>query len=328
MDLENHTEYPAAIFRSVVDDQRVAAAVVARVTFDITPDGARPSAEQPWIVSAAPWENEYGQMTADEVFIRGGTDVFLFGQAWASGRGVAEMEVVIEVGTKFRRCIAVVGHRSWVRRGKGLVPTAPRPFESIPLTLANAFGGKDRWDGLDVPYPDNAEGKGFVLEERTAEGVPLPNIEDPDHRIVRWNDRPAPIGLGMCPITCGLRLRNGIVLNDKSQIEELKPVFFNSAFPRMIADNAVVPGDVVRVTGVQPTGPHTFRIPELRLMTRLRFGNEVIERPLAIDQIGVESERSRFFVTYRYPFRYVLYPLQKRSCELLGPTHTYVERAS
>ena len=319
MELTNLTRYPAGLFRSVIDDNRFAAALVSRVTFDMTPNCQDPSDEQPWIVSAAPWKNEHGQMDGDEVFYRGGVDVFLFGNAWAPGRAVTEMNVTLEVGT-FRRHTLVLGDRAWVRRGRNLTPTAPVPFESVPLTLQYAFGGKDQWDGLDIPYPDNPMGRGYAIEEKSAEGRLLPNLEDPQHRIMRWDDRPDPVGFGVCPMTCGLRLRNGIVLDDKKQIQDLKPTLYNSAFPTMIAER-VMPGDLVRVSGVLRTGrPLAFPIPAFKMVARLQFGKEVIERPLVIDQVGIEAEHNRIFVTYRYPFRYVLYPLQKRTCELLVST--------
>lgn len=315
MELINHTRYPANIFRTVIDDNRFGAAVVARVTFDLTPDGPKPTADQPWQVSAAPWENEHGRIDGDEVFYRGGVDVFLFGKAWTSDGENNNVEVVINIGA-FRRRVLVTGNRIWMRVGQELVPSTPKPFKSMPITLANAFGGKDQWDGLDIPYPDNPDGKGYALEEKTAEGKPLPNIEDPDKMISRWDDRPDPVGLGMCPMYYGLRLRNSIVLDDNMQIRDLKPTLFNSAFPQMIAEH-IMPGDLVNISGVLPEGLLAFRVPAFDLMTRLCFGSEIIERPLVIDQIGFETENNRFFITYRYPFRYVMYPLQKRSCELL-----------
>ncbi len=319
MELENLINVPAALFRSVIDENRFAAAVVARVTFDLAATDAGPAAQQPWIVSAAPWKNEHGQMDGDEVFYRGGVDIFLFGKAWAPHRGATESSVVVELG-EFRRTTLVFGDRAWVRSARGLVPTGPVPFSSIPLTLAHAFGGKDQWDGLDIPYPDNPEGRGYATEEKNAEGKRLPNLEHPARRIARWDDRPDPVGFGMCPMTCGLRLRNGIVVGEDKQIRDLKPTLFNSAFPDMIVPR-VAAGDQVRVSGVLQTGqPLLFRIPAFDLRVQLRFGSEIIERPMAIDQVGIESEYGRFFITYRYPFRYVMYPLQKRACALLmGP---------
>jgi len=315
MELDNRTRFPAGIFRSVIDEDRFAAAVVARVTFDLTPEGPRVAHQQPWIVSAAPWANQHGQMDGDEVFYRGGVDIFLFGQARARERMVTELEVTIEVGS-FRRQVLVLGDRAWVRGLRKLVPTAPAPFASIPLTLAHAFGGHDQWDGLEVAYPDNPAGRGFALDEKSAEGRLLPNLEDPGRRIVNWDDRPDPVGLGICPSTSGLRLRNGVVLDDQHQIQDLKPTLYNAAFPEMIAER-VAAGDAVRVSGVSRAGPLAFQVPDLRLMVRLGFGEEIIERPLAIDQLGIESELDRCFITYRYPFRYVMHPLQKRWCQLL-----------
>jgi hypothetical protein len=317
MQLANLTRFPADLVRTSigeVNNNRFAAAVVARVTYDLTPEGPKPATDQPWIVSRAPWKNEHGQMDGDEVFIRGGVDIFLFGQAWA-GRGQrSETEVVVEVGA-FRRRVLVLGNRVWVRQGKALVPSASAPFRSMPLTLAHAFGGKDKWDGLEVSYPDNPDGKGYVLEEKDAAGKALPNLEDPQRRITRWNDRPDPVGFGICPMTCGLRLRNGITLNEQKQLDGIKPALFNSAFPDMIAKQ-VAPGDVVRVSNVLPTGSLDFRVPAVPFEVRISIDNNAITRPMVIDQLGIESERSRVFITYRYPFRYVMCPLQKRTCEL------------
>lgn len=318
MQLQNRTRFPAAIFRSVIGDDRFAAAVVARVTFDLGAGEPKPADEQPWIVSAEPWENEHGQMNGDEVFTRSGVDLFLFGKAWAPGRMAAEVDVTVEAGA-FRRHAVVIGDRAWVRRGgRQLVPTAPAPFAFMPLTLERAFGGKDKWDGLDVAYPDNPAGRGYAVEEKSAEGKLLPNIEDPRFRIARWDDRPDPVGFGMCPLTCGLRLRNSVELTEETkQLKALKPALFNSAFPAMIAPKVEI-GDPVRVTGVVQTGrPIAFRVPSVDLVVRLRFGDELIERPLTVDQIGIEAEKNRAFVTYRYSFRYKVYRMQKRSCDLL-----------
>ena len=318
MQLQNRTRFPANIFRSVIhlEERRFAAALVARVTFDLTPGGPKVSEEQPWIISPGPWKTEHGPMDGDEVFRRGGVDVFVFGSAQApGGQPVTELEVAIEVGPSFRRAAIVTGDRTWVKRGGGLSPSSPKTFTSIPLTLANAYGGRDRWDGLDVTFPDNPEGKGYAVDEKGAEGRALPNIEDPKQRVRHWEDRPEPVGFGVCPMTCGLRMRNGLVI-EENDIKELKPVLFNSAFPSMIASK-VAPGDVVRAIGVSAAGPLELRVPSLELTARLRFGAEVIERPLQIDQLGLEPDRNRIFVTYRYPFRYVMYPLQKRSCELV-----------
>jgi hypothetical protein len=315
MRLINHTPFPADLFRTIIDKRRFAASVLVRVTYDITPRGLVPSAEQPWKVSAGPWETEYGLMDGDEIFYKGGTDLFVFGHARApGGRDVTELEIVVEVG-KFRRRLLVFGDRVWERRGKALAPSAPRPFKAMPLTLANAYGGTSEWDSLATPWPANPKGKGYFLEESKAVGQPLPNIEDPTHRIAKWDDRPEPASLGICPMQSPSRVLNGLRLDDQHQVKEILPTWFNTAYPAMILQN-VRAGDQVRLTGLADVGPVTFSLPDARFTTRLQFDQEVIERPLAIDQLGIEVDKMRAFIAYRYPFRYVMYPLQRRSCEL------------
>lgn len=317
MELQNATPWPAKLFRSPLDDTRFAAALVVRVTFQLTADGPVPAAEQPWIVSPGPWAGPQGPMDGDAVFRRGGVDLFLFGTARAPGRAVSELPVELTVGA-FRRRIRVIGDRAWVRRAGGLEPTAPVPFRSMPLSLDRAFGGAVMWDGLEVSYPDNPAGRGYAIDERSAEGTRLPNLEDLRSPIRRWDDRPDPVGLGCCPITSGPRLRNALVLDGAGQLAELRPTFFNAAFPGMIA-RRVVPGDAVRVTGVGPGGGTlAFAVPDARLLVQLRFGEQAIERPLAVDQLGIEADQQRIFVTYRYPFRYVMHPRQLRTCRLVG----------
>jgi hypothetical protein len=318
MELVNSTPFPAQIFRTVIDQERIAASVLARVTFDIVSGSLRLSREQIWPVSGPPWDSPYGPMDSDEVFWKGGVDVLLFGHARSPGlRPVSRMQVRLGVGT-WQYSLLVIGDRQWQRRGDALMPSEPMPFTEMPLTLEHAFGGKDEWDGLAVGYPANDRGKGFFVEERHAEGAALPNLEDPDAPIAAWNDQPDPVGVGPCPIGSPLRTRNGIVLDDEGQLLEIRPHLFNAAFPRMIVER-VQPGDTVWVDGVHPQGRLTFRLPDVTPHVRLEFGDEVIDRTLAIDQIGIEADESRVFVAYRYPFRYVIYPLQRRRCELFRP---------
>ena len=116
------------------------------------------------------------------------------------------MNVTMTVGG-WSRTIRVTVERAWVRGIRQLKATSPVPFAEIPLTMANAFGGRDEWTVSSIPFPENEKGKGFFLEEETAVGGRLPNIEDPRSPVVAWTDRPAPVGVGFCPIISGQRLR-------------------------------------------------------------------------------------------------------------------------
>lgn len=319
MKLDNRTPFPAHLFRGVIEDRRMFGSVAARVTYDIVGDRLRTAPDQPWLVSPGPWDSEYGPMASDELFYRGGVDVFVFGCARAHlGRAAPRVDIDVRVGPTFRRRLAVFGQRTWMRRGGALVPGPPAPFRAIPLTLANAYGGKGQWDGLTVPFADNPDGRGFYLDEDTAEGGPLPSIEDPANLVRRWDDRPEPVGV--CALTMGFgpRLRRAVRFDDATGVlAELRPTFYNAAFPDMIAPK-VRPGDRVSITGVREDGPVVFHLPTSSLRVRLAFGQEAGVREPAIDQIGVEVDRMRVFISYRYPFRYQLNPLEKRSCELVA----------
>jgi hypothetical protein len=99
-------------------------------------------------------------------------------------------------------------------------------------------------------------------------------------------------------------------------LTKLKPEFFNAAPPGLIVPK-LSPGERIEISGVTTNGRFVLELPPNNLRTKLRFGDRLVEQPLAIDQVGVEVDEKRAFITYRYPFRYVMNPLEKRSCELV-----------
>jgi hypothetical protein len=224
-----------------------------------------------------------------------------------------------------------IGPRVWRKAASGaLVPTEPVPFTSLPIGLDAAFGGAAVIDGQRAPYPLNPLGKGFYGDEPSALHQPLPDLEDPAARIKRWDDRPDPVGFGLCQYPHPLRLRESMLLNGRPATEESAPRgpgkprvgiqpshrMFNRAFPRLIAPS-VTPGDVVTVTGFSGDGPLSFRIPATSLLVRLELGEKIVERTPAIEAVGVDVPARKVFLGYRYPFRYVFVPHQRRVCTLL-----------
>jgi hypothetical protein len=316
MKLGNQTPLPAELLRTAIDDQRMAAAVVAKATFDMSNGEPRLADEQPWKVAREPIETEYGVVDPEQPCRRDGVDLFLFGNAYAArGRKTIAQEVRLEVGT-FSRRVVVVGDRVWRKSLGELIPSDAKPFEVMPLTLAGAFGGGTFWDGLELKHPENPAGKGFYATFEEAVGKPLPNIEEADMLVRKWDDRPTPAGLTFCPMTSALRLSAAFELDGNGAPVGLSRRLFNAAFPRMIVP-AVSPGAPVRLQGVSPKGPIVWSVPQVRPTVRLRFDEERIEQPLQIDQVGFEPDKQRMFVSYRFVFRYIIYPGQLRECELV-----------
>jgi hypothetical protein len=318
----NETRFSASLLRTVLDDERLSASVLMRVTFDIIRAQLVVAEDQPYIVSEAPWESPRGEFEQDQVFKRGGVDLFVFGNAVAPNmRPTTSSTITIAVGEVFRRDVRVLGPRAWRRILGGLGPGAPGQFTTIPLTLAYAYGGKGTWDGLEVPWPDNPEGIGFYLDEREAEGKVLPLFEDPARPIERWDDRPPPVGFGFCPLTAGPRMTSAVVLGDNGRVREITPRMFNAAFPEMVVTREVAHGSVMHLLGVTAGGHLYFNLPSRPPQMRLELGGDPIERPLAIEQIGVDVEAMQVFISYRFPFRYAFVAEQQRRVTLFeGPS--------
>ncbi|HEY8377921.1 MAG TPA: DUF2169 domain-containing protein [Nannocystis sp.] len=309
----NYTPYPAYLHRGFIEERRALASAMLRVTYDVVDGRLRPADEQVWPISPGPWDSPYGPLPGDQRYIRGGVDVMIFGSA-RSPRPVPRIDVEVQLGGSWRARVFAHGPRVWRPGPVGLVPGAPEPVREVPLTLAHAYGGKDRWDGIDVPFVDNPDGKGFYLEEASARGNPLPELEDPDAPIRAWSDRPEPVGTGACPQTFGPRVRRGIEFDaERGRVRQIRPEFYNDAFPKMIAPRAE-PGDRVVITGVREDGPLAFTLPVSDIRVRIEVGDDIGERTPAIDQIGVEADHRRVFITYRYCFAYWMRPQERRSC--------------
>ncbi|MDN5938199.1 MAG: DUF2169 domain-containing protein [Salinisphaera sp.] len=321
MELENHTHVPALLYRAALENNRFVASIMARVTYDILATGdLRVSPDQVWQASPGPWKSDYGPMDGDEVFYRGGVDVMIFGSARApGGQPISHMNLAIQVGEAFEYRLNITGDRVWQADGERLVASAPEPFTEMPLSLANAYGGKDEWDKLQISFPANPDGKGYAIDAQSAIGKPLPNIEDPRHLVANWDDQPDPVGVGATTLVFGPRLQRGVVFDDEThEIARITPRLYNSAFPDMVVPGPVCAGDRVQVDGVRHEGSLRFIVPACPLRFRLTFGDEVIDRALAVDQIGIEPDVQRAFVAWRYPFRYRLIPEQQRCAELLA----------
>lgn len=313
----NATPYPAALPRSALDDTRNCASLVARVTYDLEDGRLTPAIEQPWTVSVAPFDSPRGPREADGPFLKGGVDLYLFGSARSPyKRPTRSVEVSFAVNTFVRRAL-VHGNRYWRKQSRGVYEPSPaNEFVEMALTRTHAFGGTVRWDGITVPWAQNPAGKGFWIDEDKVEGVALPNLEEPDRPMRSWLDRPPVCGLGFCPLENAERFRAGTVLNEAAgEIAEVRSRLFNTAYPPMVAPR-VDPGDEVTIGGVLHDGKLRFHVPMPPFELLLRFGEKRARRVPTVDEIGVEVEEKRVFVTWRFGFRYEIRARERREATL------------
>ena len=130
-----------------------------------------------------------------------------------------------------------------------------------------------------------------------------------------WNDQPAVCGFGFCPMVNPARFLAGVTLDDNYQMKELLPRLFNSAYSPMVAPAALA-GEVVRIEGVTAEWPLSFTLPESPFGIELTFGSKMAERLPTIEQIGIEVEERRVFLTWRFPFRYTVRPREFRQATI------------
>ena len=254
MELENRTPYPAALFRGCIDEERIAASVVIRRTFDLVAGYLVRSAEEVWPVSGGPWDSPAGPMAGDDLYYRGGVDLFAFGSA-RSAKPVSRVDVMIEAGAEFKYAVAVFGDRVWTKATDGsVVPGAAKPFTDMPLTLANAYGGADEWDELPMPFVANPNGRGYALSAESAVGKPLPNIENPLALLKAFGDHPEPVGMSSPPFPFGPRIPRTVTFYPNGIMKKLDAKFYNAAFPDMVVPKLAV-GDRVRLTGMTVDRP-------------------------------------------------------------------------
>ncbi len=173
--------------------------VAVKATFDILEDGRTVVAkEQPPVLRLPEHHGEPFKSSikyeADLVLTKRSTDVIVVGHAHAPpGTAVTHLDCGFKVG-KLQKLLRVFGDRTWGALG----PSAPQPFQKMPLVYERAYGGGD----AKSPTPEkdwdwrNPLGTGYAVNSGNASGLRVPNIEDPKQLIKSWNDRPAPAGFG------------------------------------------------------------------------------------------------------------------------------------
>ncbi|WP_027212210.1 DUF2169 domain-containing protein [Burkholderia sp. WSM2232] len=143
-------------------------------------DGHLESEQNAWRTLAA----LFGGTAFDEGMKKVRGTFAVVGNAFAPrGCQVTGLEVVARVG-KLEKRLHVYGDRSWELGQLGWRQTPPRSFESMPVGLQQAYGGKQ--------WPSNPVGRGYYANADDAKGMSLPNVEHLHSPLQTPNDRPSP----------------------------------------------------------------------------------------------------------------------------------------
>ena len=324
MKLVNETRHPAALFRGEMQPGLMHAALLTRVRYRCDRQGG--------LVQLAPddpdalkelrtdkVEDEYGTLEADIAFPRAGTDVIIFADA-AAPRPTHSMTVGVRVGP-YQQSLLITGDRTWQRTARGIVASAPAPFDRMPLTYAHAYGGKARSSHGELANPANPLGKGYYLDEASAIDHPLPNIEDPRQPIRRWDDRPDPVGLAPYPPEWLLRQRDVVQFDGEANKMQIHPErgMFDRAHPTL-SGQLVRPGDPVEITGTAFAPRLALKIPPCPVEMVLTLGERVHVRELELEEVLLDLRVGLVDLGYRKLCSYDFVAFQPRSMILRART--------
>ena len=251
---------------------------------------------------------------ADDVF-----EVIVLGRAHSpSKKPVAEVKVGVRVGNVERRLV-VFGDRDWTAQ-RAIGPA--KPFEAMPLTWDRAFGGSadilvDKDSPVTVSDPINRLGKGFdhlgQVDDLKAMFTPpapypqadprrpLPNLEDPESLIAKWEDAPRPVCWATMPLDLGmhaLRSMDAKVGEDGMTEGGVKPALFHRAHPDWVIARPAA-GSIVLVEGMTPEGTAAFRLPKLRILADWVVGKQAGTSELIPQVLVILPEKKRFTLLYK-----------------------------
>lgn len=172
-------------------------AVIVKGSFDLVAGAAARAAEETALPSGDVHRDDDPNRSlayaSDFAVFKPKADVLLTGHAVHGSSGA--VRVVFRFGHSgngFERAAAVFGDRIWQSTKAGVSPGPPRPFDRIPLSYEEAFGGS-RFDA-------NPVGVGQAGQGPSTELPALPRLEDPAHLITRLGDAPAPVCFAPIPV--------------------------------------------------------------------------------------------------------------------------------
>lgn len=313
MELQNETALQAHLFSGPAGDVELGCALIVKGTWDIGPDGLRPAAQAPWPIHLEPLATPWGTFPAECPNRKPRVDLIVLGHARAPGPApVASRSVSVSLGG-FRHELVVFGDRRWESGALGIRATEPLPFHEKPITWANAYGGTVTNEFGELPWADNPEGKGIVFEGDDADGIALPNVEDPRGLVRSPDDHPRVAGWGPYPSRGGLRLAN--VLDAAGHLRpaaEVEPLLANWAHPDLML-GPVEAGETLTVTGVTERDAVVAQVPQCPFRATLRSGPEERELSPRLDTLIVETDTMRLVVRWRAAATLALRPREKRT---------------
>lgn len=318
MRFENHTPFTHAWL--VLLDKQAAERliVVLKATYAITEDGRLELAKKQELIR--PVDEFHGEPGTSSIRYevelgpaKPATDVVLVGSAVARQPGVTEMDTALRVGPLFKR-VRVFGERRWKKGLFGLSISKPLPFDRIPLTCENAYGGKDISAKESKDHgqePRNPVGRGYRAKKSQLDFADalLPNIEDPENLLRQPGDDLVPQGFGFLGRDWHPRLKYAGTY-DQKWIEEKMPLlpldfderFHNAAQPGLTASGYLTGNELVDAQGFTQRGRFSFNLPGLKPVAQAVVAGSRVPIALNLNTVLLDTNAMKVSLLWKGDF--------------------------
>ena len=282
--------------------------VILKATLILRPKLALAPAQMPVTLA----DEYYGDPTdsslrvSAEIHIgKPGTDVLVIGRAWGSqGHPVREVLVRV-VAAERQKAIRVLGDRVWLPDG---TPSAPEPFEAMPLVWERAFGGVHPLADRTLAEERNPIGVGFAGKRSAEElaGQPVPNLVSPDELLERQGQLVTPVCFAPSAAHWLPRRAFAGTYDEVWQRKrapylptDFDPRFLQCAAPELTFDRYLSGGEPIEVHGASPEGPIAFAIPAANLHVEVKVAGNVEHPPANLETVLLEPDENRVALTWR-----------------------------
>ena len=277
LQLKNKTPF-AASFTLLADKAGIDTLyVMAKAGFNIGPQWTLLDEQVPPVEADIYWgdpETTSLKYASDYHIGKPATDIIMSGLACAPGKqSVKSLEVSLTVD-QLNKKIRVFGDRHWINGRM----SEPAPFQTMPMVYEKAFGGTHLVDGeVDSAEQRNPVGCGYAGNRTLAQmnGVPLPNLEDPQFLIRQHSDTPMPACFGFIAPGWQPRAQYAGTYDEAWQTgrapflpQDFDSRFFNMAHADLACRGYLQGGESVSISGMHPGGELNFNLPRLRLVSQ------------------------------------------------------------
>jgi len=198
-----------------------------------------------------------------------------------------------------------LGDRVWQSDGS---PSAPEPFEAMPLVWERAFGGVHPLEDRILAEERNPIGVGFAGKRSVQEltGQPVPNLESPGEPLERQGQTLTPVCFAP---TAPQWLPRRAFAGTYDEVWQRKrapylptdfdPRFLQCAAPELTFDRYLLGGETIEVTGASPEGPIAFALPAAHLRVEVKVAGSIEHPPVNLETILLEPDENRVALTWR-----------------------------